>query len=155
MAGRELEIRAATPADVAPFAAELRDADRAELEASHGDPAAAIEQSLAVSGDTGRIAFVGGRRAAMFGLQPLSLLPAVAAPWLLTTPAVERVPVTFARVLRAVSRDWARTWTLRTLVDSRYHSALRLLSLTGYHVAGTPAVELGGVPFVQVEWRVG
>lgn len=131
MAASRVVIRAATAADCSRLAANLRAADRAEVQAAGMSSYKAVGKAFR-SGIMTRTAFVDGEIAAMWGLGG-TLLSDVGHPWLLTTAAVERIPVTFLKVARrelaamVVTRRLLRNW-----VAADYAGAVRLLEVLGF-----------------------
>lgn len=127
----EVIVRPSEISDVYRLAADLRAGDAAEITGLDLDPVAVIRGSYR-SAIWRRTAVVDGRIAAMWGLGG-ALLDDEGAPWLLTTPAAERVPVTFVRLARAnvaeMLRDRRR---LSNVVASSYRQACRLLEVLGF-----------------------
>lgn len=80
---------------------------------------------------TGILGRVDSRPAAAFA--PTEKLKVV---WgnLLTTPVVEEVPITYARMVKQVSQDWTNKYNKRLLaqVSKDYTQAARLLEIAGY-----------------------
>lgn len=116
----------------------MRAADRLEIEAlGFASPVRALEHSLAVS-QLSAAACVDGEVLALYGVMELSRPiagPRVAVPWLLTSTAVERYPLTFWRASKQAVRELAGKWALLSnLVDARYASALTYLARLGFRV---------------------
>lgn len=117
--------------DVYALASKLRDADRLEITGLDLDPRAVIRASFR-NAIMRRTAFVDGEIAAMWGLGGV-MLSDEGAPWLMTTPAVERVPVAFVRVARGqVAEMLGRRARLANVVQASYGGACRLLELLGF-----------------------
>lgn len=144
------ERTAATRADAAELAPQLRPDDRAELIASWGDDvAAAIAYSIDVSFEawTGRI---DGRIAACWGLHLPNMLGGVAQPWLLTAGLVERFPLRFSKECRADLARWrALGFAIEGLVDGRYSRCHAWLESLGFSLDRTPATTGTTVPFYR------
>lgn len=133
-------------ADVYRLAGNLRANDRLEITGLDLDPAAVIRSSFR-SAILRRTAFVDGEIAAMWGLGGV-MLSDEGVPWLMTTPAIERIPVSFVRLAR---REVAEMLELRSqlsnVVLASYRSACRFLEVLGFNL--DEPVQLGphGVPF--------
>lgn len=126
-------ILSAEPAHILALAALMRAADVAELEAAGLTAQRGAWRSYRRSMIT-RVALVDGEVAAAWGLGGAPL-GTVGEPWLLTTPAVERAPVTFVREARCEVAAMLEMFPeLRGRVDARYHRAIRLLELLGFAV---------------------
>lgn len=100
-----------------------------------------------------KTAFVGDDIAAMWGLC-LGMRPGVSplgdlgVPWLHTTAAVERVPVTFVKVARAeLALMRASRRRLESFVAADYPQAVKLLRVLGFTVERAVPVGVGGAPF--------
>jgi hypothetical protein len=125
-----------TPAErrhVMALAPTLRHADCCEILAAGLTPHQALWESWERS-LTATTAFIDGEVAAMWGMggSPFS---GVGQPWLLTAPAVERVPRAFLEIGRAeVGRMLTICPVLVGIVDGSYRKALRLLAALGYTV---------------------
>ncbi len=79
-------------------------------------------------------AFVDGEIAAMWGLCA-DMLSDCGEPWLVTTNAVEAIPVTFVREgRRQVARMLAVKPRLENMVAARYQRAVRFLEVLGFVV---------------------
>jgi hypothetical protein len=95
-------------------------------------------------------AWIDGEVAAVWGLavgqRPgVSLLGDVGAPWLLTTPAVEKVPIAFVKEGKKVlDRMRAVKPKLENHVLSSYSAAVRFLILLGFTVEPPEPVGKGG-----------
>jgi len=104
-------------------------------------------------------AFVDGEVAAMWGLccgyvPGLSLLSDVGRPWLLTTAAVERVPVTTVReARRAVERMLMVKPVLENYVLASYDQAVRMLRMIGFTIDPPQPVGRDGEPYSRFHMR--
>lgn len=111
----------------------LRDGDKAEVEATGLDARALLWRSYRNS-QFRRTVFVDGEIAAMAGLSG-AMLSMRAHPWLLTTKAVERLPVAFIKEGRRYVQDMLEIHPhLSGYVLSSYEKAIRLLGLLGFSV---------------------
>lgn len=126
--------------------ANLRDADRLEMTGLDLDPRAVIRTSYR-NGIMRRTAFVDGKIAAMWGLGGV-MLSDEGSPWLMTTPMVERVPVSFLRVARAqVAEMLSRRQRLSNVVQASYTGACRLLEHLGFTLSDPEPLGPHAVPF--------
>ena len=105
-------------------ASNLRSDDRREVEEGHGlDPFVMIT-SKAQEGSCVYFNVPNGKTAGMAGVDPGGLI------WMLTTPAIEEYPVTFAReAKRYVERQEGLLWNI---VDKRNTVHLKLLKFLGF-----------------------
>lgn len=118
-------------ADVYRLADHLREGDRLEITGMGLEPKAAIRSSFQ-SAILRRTAFVDGEIAAMWGLGGV-MLSDEGTPWLLTTSAVERVPVSFLKVARHELNEMLKLrMILQNVVLASYEQACRLLEVLGF-----------------------
>ncbi len=105
-------------------ASNLRSDDRREVEEGHGlDPFVMIT-SKAQEGSCVYFNVPNGKTAGMAGVDPGGLI------WMLTTPAIEEYPITFAReAKRYVERQKGLLWNI---VDKRNTVHLKLLKFLGF-----------------------
>lgn len=109
----------------------LRAGDREEIAAQRMGPYRVLRRTFRDS-LWSRTAFVDGEIAAMFGLGGL-VLSDLGLPWLLTTPAVERIPVTFVKRARDAVQDMLNMKPrLENHVLASYTGACRLLEVLGF-----------------------
>jgi hypothetical protein len=117
--------------DVYRVAANLRHEDMAEITGFGLDPKLALRTSYrhAILRKT---AFVDGEIAAMWGLGG-AMLSDAGNPWLMTTPIVERVPVTFLKVGREqLGEMLLQRPFLFNFVQASYARACRFLEVLGF-----------------------
>ena len=83
-----------------------------------------------------RTAFVDGEIAAAWGLiGGGSLMAATGVPWLLTAPAIERVPLDFAREARREVREMLDIYPLlENWVHAPYRRAVGFLKIVGFTI---------------------
>ncbi len=127
-------IRPATIADVYAVARRLRVEDAAEATALGKDPRRALRIAFRASLLPPKLFVVDGEPAAIFGLAG-DILSDVGEPWLLTTAAVERAPVSFVRGARlelAVMLEHKPR--LENYVVADYAKAIRLLEVLGFNI---------------------
>lgn len=132
------------------LAANLRAADRAEVEASTGSPDmlacihASVDHSLycwsAVDQD--------GRLVAMLGVVAADLLGGLGVPWMLGTDLVEQQQRALVRLSRAyIPRMRQALPKLVNYVDARNERAIRFLRHAGFYVAKAEPHGPLGLPF--------
>lgn len=132
--------------DVYRVADNLRSEDKAEITGLGFDPRDALRRSYR-HGIIRRTAFVDGEIAAMWGLGG-AMLSNEGVPWLLTTPAAARVPVSFLRVGRAQLDEMLQHRShLSNVVQASYTGACRFLQVLGFHLDPPEPLGPHGVPF--------
>ena len=105
-------------------ASNLRPDDRREVEEGHGVDPFVMITSKAQEGSCVYFNVPNGKTAGMAGVDPGGLI------WMLTTPAIEEYPVTFARESkRYVERQKGLLWNI---VDKRNTVHLKLLKFLGF-----------------------
>ena len=142
----------ATMSHVYTLAANMRQEDAAEFEAVGIDLKAGLRKTFRAALMRESI-FLDGVLAAMWGLGG-DALSDIGAPWLLTTPIVERVPVTFVKVGRQNVETMLRLKPiLVNYVDARYRRACRFVEALGFVLE--PPVPFGpkGALFRRFELR--
>lgn len=153
----------ATITHVHQLAPRLRDGDRAEIEAAGLEPrrclrgsfqAAIVRHTVFVFEKDARERADGdGEIAAMWGLGGV-LLGDVGQPWLLTAPAIERVPLAFVKEARAqVAVMLALKPVLRNHVAADYAKAIGLLKMLGFRIAPPEPFGPRGALFREFELR--
>lgn len=131
MAANRCMVRPSVAADVYEMAANLRRGDRAEIEGLGGEPRLALRRTYR-NGILRKTYLVDGELAAMSGLCG-PMLADIGQPYLVTTPAAERVPVTFVKAAReAVTEMLVHRLRLEGHVAADYTGACRLLELLGF-----------------------
>ncbi len=150
-----LRVEPAEPGHIAPLAAGMRAADRAEIWASHRHtPDAGLAASLAASA----LAWAGladDEPFCLFGVAPAgSLLGGLGVPWLLGTDALPRHATGFLRFCpHYVAAMLAPFGRLANFVDARNRLSIRWLAWLGFTLH--PAIPFGpdGLPFHPFEMR--
>ena len=105
-------------------ASNLRPDDRREVEEGHGVDPFVMITSKAQEGSCVYFNVPNGKTAGMAGVDPGGLI------WMLTTPAIEEYPITFAReAKRYVERQEGLLWNI---VDERNTVHLKLLKFLGF-----------------------
>lgn len=124
-------IRESEVGDIYALAKNLRDGDRLEIASLGKEPKAALRNCYR-NAILRRTVVVDGEIAAMWGLCG-TMLSDYGEPFLLTTPAIERIPVSF---LREGRREIARMLRLRRVLVVRcaaaYTQACRFLECLGF-----------------------
>ncbi len=132
----------------------LRPKDRAEIEAGGVSVNKALYRAFRNSIMV-KTAFVGEEIAAIWGLcvgwRPgVSPLSDLAVPWLHTTHAVERVPVSFVRVARKELAEMKRMrCRLESFVAADYGQAVKLLRNLGFVVEDPKPIGVNAAPFCR------
>lgn len=143
----------ADAAHIAPIAADMREADRREVWASHRhEPEQALAASLELS-DLAWTCLVDDVPAFMWGAaRQGSLITLTGSPWLLATPRMDMVRRDFLRRSRFyVERMQARFPRLENHVHAANRLSLRWLKWCGFSVADAPTM-LNNEPF-YLFWR--
>lgn len=128
-------VRPATFHDALVVAANMRDADRAEVWASsHESPEAAVSRSLRVSTHAW-VGYYDDRPVCVFGAAPLNMIAGLGSPWLLGTDELVDRPAAFLRRCRPyVARMLAVYPKLVNHVDDRNEASKRWLSWLGFNL---------------------
>lgn len=149
-----VEIREATVDDIPALAAGMRQADRDEVEASHGHNAEeALTSSFAWS-SRAWTGLINGEPVCMFGVGPISVLAGRGAPWMLGTTLVERWPRTFLRRCRpCVAAMLAVYPWLENYVDERNTLSQKWLAWLGFTLAAEPVTLTNGARFRHFEMK--
>jgi hypothetical protein len=132
--------------------ADMRDADRLEVTGLGVSVRKALWRAYRNS-PVCKTAFVDGTVAAMWGVcvgmrGGVSLLGATGIPWLHTTAAVEKVPVSFARIGKAeLAAMLALYPRLENFVAAEYVGAIRFLTLLGFTIDEAKAVGVDGARY--------
>jgi hypothetical protein len=147
----------ATRAHALEMAANLREADAAEVLALGAEPAEGLLASVDVS-DIALTALFDGEVACMAGVvRGKSFLPdEVGLAWLLTAKPCAKHPRALVRVTKELM-PWLQEESgcveLRNWVDARYTGALRLLERLGFVQGEARAMGPQGLPFILVSRR--
>lgn len=131
----DYRIVPATPAHAAELAANMREADVAEVWAGwRHTPTEAINRSIAVSRDP-LAGLADGRVVCIFGVASPIILSAVASPWLLGAKELPRHSRTFLRLNRLYTRHIRNEYAiLENYVDARNALAIRWLRWLGFTI---------------------
>lgn len=149
---RPYEIVPAEVEHVYALAAILRPRDAAELAAGGHSAKKSLYRGFRNS-ILCRTAFVGDDIAAMWGVcvnfrAGASPLGDLGVPWLLTSAAVERVPVSFVKVARAeLALMRANRRRLESFVAADYTQAVKLLRILGFTIEKPAPIGVNGAMF--------
>lgn len=139
-------VRASVVADIYELASGLRAGDRAEVEALGVSPQIGIRRSFRQA-ILRKTYFVDGEIAAMSGLCG-AMLSDIGEPYLMTTPAAAKMPVTFVRMARhAIGEMLAHRARLEGYVAAEYRGAVRLLEVLGFSLGEPTAIGPHGALF--------
>ena len=126
-------IEDAQPCHVRMLAKCLRDGDSEEIMGSGSTPQRSLWYGYRNS-IVRHTAFVDDDIAAMFGVAG-PLFGPVGNPWLLTSPAIERLPWPFAREARRITAEWLSYYPrLENFVLASYDKAVGFIQVLGYEV---------------------
>lgn len=130
------------------IASNLRESDREELKASNADtPIDVLFESYELS-SFAEVIYLDDEPAIVYGLTPLSVLAGVAAPWLLATPALDKIPKLLLRYSPdGVAFMLRRYRTLMNYVDARNTRTIRWLAWLGFDIHPAVPYGLRGEPF--------
>ncbi len=143
---RKVSVRACEIADIYALATCLRDQDRMEMTCLGLEPRTILRASFRNS-ILRRAYFVDGELAAVSGLGG-ELMADIGAPWLMTTQAVARVPVSFVKIAReAVAEMLCHRIRLENVVAASYVGACRLLEVLGFTLEAPQPLGPNSVPF--------
>lgn len=127
------EIVDLTAQHVRHIASRLREGDRREVQCTGLKPIRTLMNSFQ-SSHYRKAFFVDGQLAAIGGCTG-GLLSPVAHPWLMTTSAVEKVPLTFVKqARREIAQMLEKHSLLRNYVDARYDAAIGFLEILGFQI---------------------
>lgn len=145
-------ITTAAPEDAAFVAANAREADRREFEASSGrTPSQVVAEAMATA-DMAFTGWRGGVPVCIFGVSPASLLIGRGTPWLVGTDHLDRCARPLLRVsMPALDLFHARYPELMNYVDARNDRAIRWLRWMGFTIHPAEPHGIAGLPFHKFE----
>lgn len=150
------EIRKATIEDAQAIAANVREADRREIWASHMmTPLEAMEYGLKHS-EFALTGLADGVPVCMWGGVRASLIMSVGVPWMVTARALEQGEVAAAfirRCKKSLQRFLKRYDILVNYVDARNYRAIRWLKYMGFTLQDARPYGFYGLPFHKFEMR--
>jgi hypothetical protein len=152
----EVSVRPAVLEDAAAIAADLREADRLELEASTPKkPEAAILEAIRLS-VVCWTAECDGVPIAVFGVSPVSMIRGTGSPWLLGTTGCDAVTVPFVRLARQYIPAMLSLFPeLENMVDVRNVKSIRWLKRLGFGFGDATPHPYSGSPFFPFSMRSG
>ena len=129
-------VRAARLEDALVVAANMREADRAEIWASsRSTPERAIRDSLRVS-TAAWVGYYDGVPVCAFGVAPLNMVAGIGSPWLLGTDGLTQRPASFLRRCRPYVRKMLAVYPkLVNYVDDRNEASKAWLSWLGFEIS--------------------
>jgi hypothetical protein len=120
---------------------------------SHCSPELAVARSLEAC-SAPIAAVVNGETMGVFGVNPVSLLLGQGIPWLLTTPAVDRYPLTFMRLCRWLLPDYRRRWpVLMNFIHAKHTRSIAWARRLGFTVFDPSPMGVDGEDFCRIELR--
>ena len=147
----DISLRPACKADFYIIAQNLRPADKAELQRTHGradgDLLAYFAQYSTVCG----VVAARGKTVALWGLVPDGAPSCRACVWLLTARGVEKFPLGFCKAARVLMSGFLRLYPeIYNYIDARYPAAVRFAQWLG---ARLKPARLNGAGFWYGTWR--
>jgi hypothetical protein len=144
-----IEIGAARPADIEALAPNLRPPDVAEIRAASGlAPEAGLKRSFAFSTHVWAARHEGNGVVAVWGVGPLSLTAGKGCPWLLASPAFDRLGRQIVGLSRPLLGHMRAAYPqLENHVDARNRRAVRWLGWLGFVVEPPAPWGVEGRPF--------
>ena len=135
MAG-SLTFRPPREGDIETIVADMRDADRDELDASGALPhVTMLARSLAFSVNPGVAMGEHGKVVAIFGLAPLALMGDTAAPWMIGTTGLTKHPTSMVKAAaRYFTQSQQQYPKLLNYVDARNVLSVRWLKRMGFEI---------------------
>jgi len=139
---------------IAPIAASIREADRAELWAiACVSPEEGLRLSLDAS-SAAWTAFFDRSPVCMFGVSPEPVLAGVGVPWMIGAKALDRHPVTLLRYCRPYLAEMISGYvTLINWIDARNTKGIRWLKWLGFQIDSPKPSGPFGLPFHRFEMR--
>jgi len=125
-------VRQSTQEDVDYLCNNLRPEDKQEVIASHGSTKEALQTGLDLSDECWTFLVKDTEEiAGIYGVAKLDDM--VACVWLLTTPAVEKIWITFLRETKRLTKELNKKYSILTnSVDAEYTVAIKWLKFLGF-----------------------
>lgn len=145
----KIEVRDASEADALRIAPLLRSADYNEVCASYGsDIEAALTDAVRRSAGLCWAVYRGGQILMLMGTAPLNMTTGMGSPWLLGTPAADRVPKALHRIAKEKIAESRRQYPhLVNYVDVRNSRSARWLERLGFTLHPPEPYGPFGLPF--------
>lgn len=141
--------------DLRYLADHLREADRLELAATHGDELdilACLQAAVRASEDVFVAVTAAGEPFAVFGLAPVSLLGGIGCPWMLGTDTAAHHAIGVITLARQHVARWSQRYSLLfNYVDARNKRSIGWLKRIGFTVQTAQPYGLHGEPFHRFE----
>jgi hypothetical protein len=129
---RQVAIELSTPCHARLLSKCLRKQDEAEVRSAGITPARGVWRSFKRSILPAKTAFVDNEIAAMWGLGG-NLLSDIGVPWILTAPAIEKVPLALVKESRKDIAEWLGfRRRLENYVAADYAQAIRFWGMMGF-----------------------
>jgi hypothetical protein len=140
-------VRQSTQEDVDYLCNNLRPEDREEVIASHGSTKNALQTGLDLSDECWTFLVKETHEiAGIYGVARQDDM--VACVWLLTTPAVEKIWMTFLRETKRLTKELNKKYSILTnSVDAEYTVAIKWLKFLGFTFINKH--NYGGKPFLE------
>lgn len=146
-----VNVRSTYPGDIAELIVLMRESDRRELRAAHGDrsPHDIVREAYGLTPQPKTARTDDGHMLALFGVVPVGpILTAVGAPWMLATQRLDRYP----SKLMSISRDYIammheRYPVMINYVDARNNASIRYLKRLGFTIDDPKPFGYAGLPF--------
>lgn len=141
--------------DIGELDEDMRDADRAEIVASHGpDTLATLARAVRLSTHALTVRDADERLLCIMGVAPISLIEGIGSPWMLGTNTLGDWPRTLARDARRYIGEVARVYpVLENYVDVRNTASVTLLAWLGFSFDAPRPYGVAGLPFMRFEMR--
>lgn len=142
------EIRRSKLHDICELAPIMRDLDREEIKASHGNTA---EQALITGYITSQECYtieLSGEVIAMFGANPSNLGQNIGCAWLLGSDKIDQAKAAFARASApAINHLLTKYDTLYNFIDQRHERSIEWIKWLGANVYESQPYGVEGKPF--------
>ena len=127
-----VHVRQSTQEDIDYLCNNLRPEDREEVIASHGSTKEALQLGFDISEEC--VTFIVTETNEIAGIYGVAKqCDTVACVWLLTTPAVTKIWITFLRESKRLTKEMNKKYTILTnSVDAEYTTSIRWLKFLGF-----------------------
>lgn len=147
-----IELRPASLDDAKVIAPLLRKSDKDEAYAASGlSPERAIVLSYMLC-DEPMLGLINNQPAAIWGVNPISLITGAGSPWMVGTELLEQKPKYWLPLARTLLEDWRNSYSvLENHVDVRNRKSIRWLRWMGFEFAEPKPYGPFGMPFHKFE----